>query len=148
MKSPEVQKVLWPLLEAIMEREEAKSEEIIKRWLEQAEASPLDYFHITERGQLGGIDLTDLTPAQRRNLKSIQISDTKYGQNIKVTVVDQQKATELLGRMLGMMQTNLDPETEDRIGDLLEAGVKRIQRKMDADAWKEAAIEGEFTDVG
>ncbi len=148
LASTEVQRVLWPLLEGVMEKAEAQSEEIIKRWIEQANASPLDYFHIDERGRLGAIDLTGITEAQRRNLRSIQVTDTQHGQSIKITVVDQQKATELLAKSLGMLVTRLDPETEDRIGDLLEAGVKRIQKKMDADAWKQAAIEGEFTDVG
>ena len=148
LRNPKVQQILWPLLEAIMEKEEAQSEEIIKRWIEQANASPLDYFHIDERGRLGAIDLTGITEAQRRNLRSIQVTDTQHGQSIKITVVDQQKATELLAKTLGMLQIQIDKETEDRIGDLLEAGVKRIQKKMDADAWKKAAIEGEFSDVG
>lgn len=148
LESAEVQRVLWPLLEGVMEKAEVESEEIIKRWLEQANASPLDYFHVNERGQLGGIDLTNMTEAQRRNLRSIQVTDTQHGQSIKITVVDQQKATELLAKTLGMLQIQIDPQTEDRIGDLLEAGVKRIQRKMDADAWKRAAVDGEFSDVG
>lgn len=156
LRTPEVQDVLWPLLEGVLEKESAQSEWVIRRWLEQAEASPLDYFSITETGGLGGLDLTNISMAQRRNLKSIKYKrSTRTDDNGEtvtedwtVTVVDQQKAVELMAKMLGMLQTTIDPETEDRIGDLLERGVKRIQKKMDTEAWKDMAIEGQFSEVG
>lgn len=158
LKTVKVQNVLWPLLEGLLEKESAQSDWVIKRWLEQAEASPLDYFSITPDGGLGGLDLTNLSQAQRRNLKSIRynrtVTTTTTDHSVNetvhetwhVTVVDQQKAVELLAKMLGMLQPKMDSEDVDRIGDLLERGVKRIQQSKDLDGWR--TIDGEFSEVG
>lgn len=155
LRTVKVQNVIWPLLEGLLEKETAQSEWVIKRWLEQAEASPLDYFSISEDGNLGGLDLTDISPAQRRNLKSIRYNRStsiseKGSETVTeswhVTVVDQQKAVELMAKMLGMLTPQLDKETEDRIGELLEKGVQRIRKMGDPEAWR--TIEGEFSEVG
>ena len=159
LRTAKVQNVIWPLLEALLEKESAQSEWVIKRWLEQAEASPLDYFTITSDGNLGGLDLTNLSPAQRRNLKSIKYNKTTstsisakgtetetVTERWDVTVVDQQKAVELMAKMLGMLTPQLEKETEDRIGELLERGVQRIRKMGDPEAWR--TLEGEFSEVG
>ncbi len=148
LRKVEVQRILFPLLEGLMEKNEVDTQFVIGRLLEQADASPLDYFNITEHGTIDGLDLTSVTPAQRRNLKSIQISDTRYGQTIKVTVVDQQKAVEMFAKYLQMFTREMDEDDVERIGDLIEQGVKRIRKNKDLDAWKEGALDGQFSEVG
>lgn len=147
LSKPMVQGVLAPLLEALMEKGEVDAKWVLMRWYENSMASPLDYFTITDDGQLGGLDLSAITDAQRTNLRSIEQVPTEYGTRIKVTVVDQQKATEMFAKYLKMLVPKLDEEDIDRIGDLLEEGVKRIRKQQDLGAWKDAAIEGKFTEV-
>jgi len=147
LRNVEVQRILFPLLEALMEKNAVDTEFVLNRWLEQANGSALDYFHIEEDGRLGALDLTSITDAQRRNLKSIKISDTKYGQSISITVADQQKAVEMFAKYLQMLTEKAEPEDADRIGDLIEAGVKRIRANKDLNAWKDGAFDTKFSDA-
>ena len=62
----------------------------------------LDYFKIDDNGKLR-LDMSNLTDAQRRNLKSIKISDTKYGRSISVAVADQRHAVHMLAKYLQML---------------------------------------------
>lgn len=157
LRKPEVQKILFPLLEALMEKNEVDTEFVIGRLLEQADASPLDYFSIKKDGSLGGFDLSAITPAQRRNLKSIKYKKTTFTdsegeetvtEDFHVTVVDQQKAVEMFAKYLQMFTREMDEEDVARIGDMIEQGVKRIRKNKDLDAWKDGALEGTFSEVG
>ena len=155
---PMIQHIIEPLLAALMEKNEIDTEWAIGRLVEQSNASPLDYFRITEDGGLGGFDLTEITPAQRRNLKSIKYTKTSMVQEEgdnevinetwTVTMVDQQKAVELLGRYLQIFTKEAESEDVERIGDLITAGVKRIRANKALMEWKDGAFEGTFSEVG
>ncbi len=86
-------------------------------------------------------------PAQRANLKEIKITDTKFGQNITVKVWDAQKATDQIGKHLGLLVEKLAEEDIDRIGDLIERGVKRIKATKDLDGWKSVILDVEAVEV-
>ena len=139
-----VQRILSPLLETLLEKNKVDTEFVISRLLEQANGSALDFFH----GRLGALDLASITDAQRRNLKSIKITDTKYGQSISIAVSDQQRAVEMFAKYLQMFTKELEPEDAGRIGDLIEAGVKRIWANKDLNAWREIVAEGTFSQTG
>jgi len=158
LSKPMVQQVLAPLLEGLMQKNEVDTEFVISRLLEQANASPLDYFHVDDRGQIVGIDLTGVTEGQRRNLKSIRMTENTFTdksgndhttRSWVITVVDQQKAVEMFARYLKMFST-LEEDAVDayRIGDRLAEGVKRIRASRDLDAWKDDAIDAKFSEVG
>lgn len=161
LSKPMVQRYLAPLLEALMEKNEVDAEWVLARWKEQADGSPLDYFYQTPGGDLNLRDLDDFTEVERRNLKSLKVTKsvtevegakgsftttTRYTWH--VTVQDQQKAVEMFAKYLGLLTRTLDEEEVSRIGDLIEAGVKRIRASKDLDAWQQVAIEGEFSEVG
>jgi len=158
LRKPKVQQYLAPLLEALMAKNEVDAEWVLRRWKEQADGSPLDYFQITDDGDLGQLDLNGITDEQRRNLKEIRVTenttrnskdDTEYTtRTVHVKVYDAQKAVEMFAKYLKMLTRDLEEEDVSRIGDLIEAGVKRIRASKDLDAWKNAATEGEFSEVG
>ena len=148
LTKPAVQSILAPLLEALMQKNEVDTEFVLSRLLEQANASPLDYFHITEDGCLGELDLSAVQDHERRTLRSIKVTNNKYGRTITVTVSDQQKAIEMFAKYLDMFRQEDSPEQERRIGDRIEQGVKRIRANRDLQAWKEGSIEGKFSEVG
>jgi len=155
LRKPQTQRILMPLLEGLMEKNAVNTEFVLSRMLEQANASPLDYFYVNERGQLGGIDVTGITDAQRRNLKTIRMTENSFvdknggehtSRSWHITVVDQQKAIEMFARYLQMFTRDMAEEDLTRIGDLIEAGVKRIRANKDLEAWR--TIDAEFSEVG
>lgn len=137
LAKPSIQKVLQPMLRDMLTKAQFDAELVLSRWLEQANASPLDYFAITKDGNLGALNLRDLTEAQRCNLKSIKVSETKNGTTTTVTVCDQQHAVDMIARYLQMFTVKSRPDDDYRIGDLIEEGVKRIRKYKDLDAWRE-----------
>lgn len=147
LRNVDVQRILFPLLEELMKKNTVDTEFVLRRWLEQANGSALDYFRVEEDGRLGALDLASITTAQRRNLKSIKISDTKYGQSISITVSDQQRAIEMFAKYLQMFAEKDSPEDSRKIGDLIEAGVRRIRACKDINAWKDLGFDGGFSDA-
>ena len=143
---PIVQRIIEPLLAGLMEKNGVDTEWAIARLMDQANGSALDYFKEV-RGELTFVGMDALTDVQRRNVKAVKITNNQWGQSVSLTVNDQQKAVELLGRYLQMFTKELDPEDESRIGDLIEAGVKRIRENKDLNAWKLGAYEGTFSEV-
>lgn len=156
LRNAKVQQFLAPLLEALMEKNQVDAEWVLARWREHADCSPLDYFYQTEDGDLHLRDIDSLNEIERRNLRSIDVTKTvSEGEDWstttykwKITVVDQQKAVEMFAKYLDMLTRSLDEDEVERIGDLIEAGVKRIRASKDLDAWKDDAIEGTFSEVG
>jgi hypothetical protein len=137
LKRPNVLEILLPKLESLFIKAGIETEYVFRRWVEIASGSPLDYFNVTEDGRLNGVNLKDLTPAQRSNLKSITVSDTAHGQNIKVETYDAQKAVDSIAKHLGLLVDKMSDEDVERIGDLIERGVNRIRETKDLDGWKE-----------
>ena len=137
LAKPSVQEVLQPMLRELLRKAAIDSEWVFNRWIEQANASPLDYFHITDDGKLGALNLNGLTEAQRRNLKAIKVTKHHGVETTTVTVCDQQHAVGMIARHLGLFLKNLAAPTAGRIGDLIEEGVKRIRKAKNLDAWKE-----------
>ncbi len=162
LRKVKVQQIMFPLLEALMEKNEVNSEWVLSKWMDYASASPLDYFDIMPDGSLGRLRLDRITDAQRTNLKDIKVKRTaieKFDddgeltfttihEEIQIKVVDQARAVDQFAKFLQMLVEKLDPEDMDRIGDLIEAGVKRIRANKDLDAWKTVAADGQFSDVG
>ena len=137
LAKPSIQEVLQPMLRDLLVKAEIDAEWVFRRWIEQANASPLDYFHITDDGKLGALNLNGLTEAQRRNLKAIKVTKHHGVETITVTVCDQQHAVGMMARHLGLFLQKLAPLKAGRIGDLIEEGVKRIRKAKNLDAWKE-----------
>ena len=144
LAKPSVQDILQPMLRESFAKAKLDADFVLRRWLSQSKASPLDYFKITKDGKLGGVDLSNLTEDQRLNLKAIKITPTKFGETISVTVCDQAHALDMIARYLGLLTEKQPKENAERIGDLLEQGVNRIRETKDLDGWKDMIIDGEF----
>lgn len=157
LRKVNVQRILFPLLESLMEKNAVDTEWVLTRWLEQANGSPLDYFHITSDGELGDLDLNGISDAERRNLKTIKVNrtfiagregaDDKINENITITVADQQHAVDMFAKYMRMLTEKMPEEDRDRIGNLIEQGVKRIRACKDLDAWRDIDIGGQFNDA-
>jgi hypothetical protein len=154
LRKATVQRVLEPLLEALMQKNQIDTEFVISRILEQANASPLDYFEV-ERGAIKGIDVGAINDAQRRNLRSIKMTENSFvdkhgnehsSRSWHITVVDQQKAIEMFAKYLQMFTKSDELEDDARIGDLITLGVKRIREHKSLQAGVDA-IEGVFSEV-
>lgn len=137
LAKPSIQEILQPMLQETIDQAKIDRKWVVRRLVEQSEASPLDYFDVNEDGTLGPLALSDLSPAQRRNLKSIKVTRTRWGQSVTVTVYDQQRALSILAKIIGLIPTRFREETQDRVGDLIERGVQAIRKYKDLDAWKE-----------
>lgn len=146
LKLPETIQILTPLLENLFADAGVETEYVFRRWLEMASGSAADYFTF-DKGR-PTLDMSDMTPAQRANLKSITISEGKYGTNYKIETYSAQQAISEIAKHLGLLVDKLDPEDIDRIGDLLEKGIKRIKSSKDLDGWKEVILDAEFVEVG
>ena len=146
LRKPELIAILTPLLEKLFTEAGIDAHWVFQRWVQMSQATPLDYFTINDDGQ-PVLDMSDLTPAQRANLKEIKITDTKFGQNITVKVWDAQKATDQIGKHLGLLVEKLADEDIERIGDLIERGVKRIKATKDLDGWKSVILDVEAVEV-
>jgi len=146
LRKPELIAILTPLLEKLFTEAGIDARWVFQRWVQMSQATPLDYFTINDDGQ-PVLDMSDLTPAQRANLKEIKITDTKFGQNITVKVWDAQKATDQIGKHLGLLVEKLADEDIERIGDLIERGVKRIKATKDLDGWKSVILDVEAVEV-
>ena len=115
------------MLEKLFTDADIEATYVFRRWVEMSQATPLDYFTINDDGQ-PVLDMSDLTPAQRANLKEIKITDTKFGQNITVKVWDAQKAVDMIGKHLGLLVEKL-PEG-DVVEPVLDAVLERDQRGL------------------
>ncbi len=146
LTDPNVVKVLTPMLEKLFTEAGIDAQWVFKRWVEMSKATPLDYFTINDDGQ-PVLDMSDLTAAQRANLKEIKITDTKFGQNITVKVWDAQKAIDQIGRHLGLLVEKMPTEDVERIGDMLERAVKRIRDTKDLDGWRSIVLDVEIAEV-
>ena len=136
-------KILAPMLQRLFHKAGIDVDYVFRRWVEMSQATPLDYFTINDDGQ-PVMDMSALTPAQRANLKEIKITDTKFGQNITVKVWDAQKAVDMIGKHLGLLVEKLPEGDVERIGDLIEAGVRRIKQSRDLEGWRDIVIDGEI----
>ena len=79
LTDPNVVKILTPMLEKLFTDAAIDVEYVLRRWLEIAEGSAADYFTFEDGYPV--LNMSDLTPAQMRNLKSITITEHKYGTN-------------------------------------------------------------------
>lgn len=156
LRKPNVIATLTPMLEELFANAGIETEYVFRRWLEMAQASPLDYFNITADGNLGDLDLSAITPAQRMNLRSIRRTKSTTisekgsettTETIHVQVVDQQKAVDTIGKHLGLLVEKLADEDVERIGDMLEKGVSRIKKTRDLEGWRDVILDAEFTKV-
>ena len=145
LREPETVEILTPLLQELFVDAGIEAEYVFKRWLEIAEGSAADYF--TFGGGNPVLDMSNMTPAQERNLKSISVSHTQHGTNYKIETYDAQKAIDTIGKHLGLLVDKLAEEDIERIGDLLEKGVARIRSSRDLDGWKTIVFDGEATEV-
>jgi hypothetical protein len=145
LANPSVQEALQPMIREALAKAKVDREWIIRRLVEQSNASPLDYFKVNEDGSLGELELSDLTPAQRRNLKTIRITRTKWGESITVAVCDQQRALSVLAKVIGLVPGRIREEAREKVGDLIERGVNAIRKHKDLDAWKEVLGDVEST---
>jgi hypothetical protein len=125
------------MISELLEGTQIDAKWAIIRWIEQTEASPLDYFEINQDGGLGDLKIDGLSNAQKRNLKSIKVTRHRWGESITVSVCDQQRALASISKLLGLSSSTKPAETSPRVGDLIEKGVKKIRKARDAEAWKE-----------
>jgi len=144
LTDPNVIKILTPMLEKLFIDAGIEADYVFKRWVEMSQASPLDYFEITKDGKLGDLDLSNLTEAQRLNLKAIKVTPTKFGDRVTIEVYDAQKAVDMIAKHLGLLAEKLPKEDDRRIGDLIEQGVARIRATKDLDGWKDIIIDSEI----
>lgn len=147
LTEPNVVKILTPMLAKLFIDAGIEADYIFKRWLSQSQASPLDYFKITKDGKLGDLDLSNLTEDQRLNLKAIKVTPTKFGETISVTVCDQAHAVDMIAKHLGLLAEKLPAEDGERIGDLIEAGVRRIKASKDLEGWRSIIVDGQLVDT-
>jgi len=153
LRTTETIEILTPMLERLFIKAGIETEYVFRRWVEFAQATPLDYFRVDEDGYMILRPTDDLTPAQRTNLREIKLTTTKsadgeyINQNVQVKVVDQQKAVDTIGKHLGLLVDKLDADDVERIGDLLERGINRIRETKDLDGWKDVILDAEFAEV-
>lgn len=133
--------ILTPMLKALFVDAGIEADYIFKRWLEIAEGSAADYF--TFDGGYPRLDMSDMTPAQRANLKKITITPGQFGTKYSIETYDAQRAVSEIAKHLGLLVEKLDDKDIDRIGDLIEMGVARIKKYKDLDAWKSITFESE-----
>ena len=134
LKEPEVIAILTPMLEGLFVDAGIEAEYVFRRWLEIASGSAADYY--TFEGGVPRLDMSNMTPSQRANLKSISINHTQHGTNYKIEVYDAQRAIDTIGKHLGLLVDKLAEEDVERIGDLIEKGVNRIRASKDLDGWR------------
>ena len=147
LREPETIEILQPMLKRLFADAGIEADYVFRRWLEMSQASPLDYFEITKDGKLGSLKLDDLTPAQRLNLKEITVTPTPHGNRIAIKVYDAQKAVNMIARHLGLLVDRLPEKDVERIGDLLERGIKRIKQTKDLDGWKDMVLDVDYSEV-
>ena len=145
-------KILQPMLARLFSKAGIEADYVFRRWAEMAEASPLDYFHITPDGDLGELDLTDLTQAQRSNLQSIKVTEymskgVVTSRTTQVKVLNQQRAIEMIAKHLGLLVDRLAEKDIERIGDIIEKGISRVKASRDLDGWKDIVLDADFTEV-
>jgi len=137
---------LRPMLEKLFIDAGIEAQYVFKRWLEIAEGSASDYFNFDSGRPV--LDMSDLTPAQKRNLKSISINHTQHGTNYKIETYDAQRAIDTIGKHLGLLVEKMAEEDVERIGDIIERGVARIRSNKDLDAWKDVVIDtGDYREI-
>ena len=146
IRESETLDILTPLLEGLFIDAGIEAEYVFRRWLEIASGSAMDYFTIDESGH-PVLDMSAMTPAMHRNLKSLTISQTQHGTNYKIETYDAQKAIDTIGKHLGLLVDKLADEDVERIGDMIERGVKRIKSTKDLDGWKDVILDVEAVEV-
>ena len=146
LREPETIEILQPMLEQLFTNAGIDATYVFRRWVEMSQATPLDYFTINDDGQ-PVLDMSDLTTAQRANLKEIKITDTKFGRNITIKVYDAQRAVESIAKHLGLLLEKMADEDLERIGDIIERGVKRIKATKDLDGWRDIVLNVDVTEV-
>ncbi len=142
-------KILQPMLARLFSKAGIDADYVFRRWAEMAEASPLDYFEVTDSGDLGSLRLNDLTPAQRCNLQSIKVTEymsegVVTSRATQVKVLNQQRAIEMIAKHLGLLVDRMAQEDVERIGDVIERGISRIKKSRDLDGWKDIVLNAEI----
>jgi phage terminase small subunit len=162
LREAETLEFLKPMLEKLFVKAGVEAEYVLSRFLEMAQATPLDYFEIDEAGGLGRLNLNGLTDSQRLNLKEIKVERTAVekespdgsivfqvvNEKINIKVHDAQKALEILARHLGLLVERLAEEDISKIGDIIERGVKRIKQSKNLDAWEDIILDVEYKEIG
>jgi len=145
LRKPELIQILTPLLEKLFTEAGIETTYVFRRWLEMAESTAADYFTFDTGRPV--LDMSNMTEAQRKNIKEIKISENRYGTNYSIKVVDQQAAVDAIAKHLGLLVDRLAEEDVERVGDLIERGVKRIKQTKDLDGWRDINLDVEFTEV-
>ena len=133
--------ILTPMLQKLFIDAGIEADYVFKRWLEMAEGSAADYFTFKHGAPI--LDMSDMTEAQRKNLKKITVTPGQYGTKYSIEIHDAQNAVNMIAKHLGLLIDRLADEDVDKIGDLIEQGVARIKKNMDLDAWKSITFEVE-----
>ena len=145
LREPDVIKILTPMLAKLFVDAGIEADYVFRRWLEIAEGSAADYF--TFDAGVPRLDMSDMSPAQLRNLKSIGITHGKFGTNYKIEVYCADHAVDMIAKHLGLLVEKLAEEDVERIGDLIEQGVARIRATKDLDGWKSIVFDAEAEEV-
>lgn len=145
LTNPNVIAELTPLLENLFIDAGIETEYVFRRWLEIASGSAADYFRFEDGVPV--LDMSNMSPAQRSNLKKITITQTQHGTNYGIEVYDAQLAINTIGKHLGLLVEKLAEEDIERIGDLIERGVKRIRATKDLEGWRDVILDVEVTEV-
>lgn len=158
LKEPETIAILTPMLAKLFRDAGIEADYVFRRWLEMSQATPYDYFTVDDEGVTKLRPESELTPAQRLNVRKLKVTvnetQNKKGDRLYITTrteletVDQQRAVSEIAKHLGLLVDKLADEDVERIGDMIEKGVARIKANKDLDAWKELIEEAEFTEAG
>ena len=145
LRKPELIRILTPLLEKLFTEAGIETTYVFRRWLEMSQATAADYF--TFEDGVPKLDMSNMTEAQRKNIREIKVSENRYGTNYTIKVVDQQAAVDAIAKHLGLLIEKLAEEDIERVGDLIEKGVNRIRKAKDLEAWREIVLDAEFSEV-
>lgn len=157
LREVEVIDILTPRLQKLFIDAGIEANYVFKRWVEMSQATPYDYFRVDEDGHMMLRSSESLTHAQKLNCKKLKVTKneatSKDGDTIYVTtrteleVVDSQRAISEIAKHLGLLIDKMADEDVERIGDIIERGVKRIRATKDLDGWKDVILNVEAVEV-
>ena len=157
LREAETIQYLTPMLQKLFIEAGIEADYVFKRWVEMSQATPYDYFKVAEDGHMILRSSDSLTHAQKLNCKKLKVTrneaTSKDGETLYVTtrteleVVDSQRAISEIAKHLGLLVDKMAEEDVERIGDLIERGVKRIKATKDLDGWKDVILDAEALEV-
>lgn len=111
LRQKRVQRLICEYVEKIKRRAQIEVRELADQISADMQVDIFDY--VNESGTEFVLTKSALTPQQRRAVKSIQITPTKWGDSVKVTMVDRQRAQELAMALIALTR---------KLGELEEGG--------------------------